>query len=151
MFSRCTYLSTPNTHYSINGQYLTIHSLPANVSTITITAIAGTKRVTYIVNVFSGVRCHMLQRPSASVEPIENKTEIRLYPNPAKDVITLDLGTEAIDKGEAKILDTQGKELYSVELKEKITQFSVSHLSAGLYFVQITNQNKRKVFKIVIQ
>lgn len=151
MFSRCTYLSTPNTHYSINGQYVTIHSLPANVSTITITAIAGAGSVIYVVNVFGGVRCHMLQRPSASVEPIENITEIRLYPNPAQGTFTLELGTENVENASVAILNTQGKQVGTAHLAHRSNDIRISHLPAGLYFLHISIGNERKVLKLMVK
>jgi Zn-dependent metalloprotease len=144
-------LNIPNTHYSINGQYLTIHSLPTNVSTITITVTAGTGSVTYVVNVFGGVRCYMLQRPSASVEPIENVTEIRLYPNPAQGTFTLDLGMENAENAYVAILNTQGKQVGTARLAHRSNDIRISHLPAGLYFLHISVGNERKVLKLIVK
>ncbi len=74
--------------------------------------------------------------------PFFSQAKIYLYPNPVKDVLTLEggLDTESIRKIE--IFDTGGRifntTFYS---KDKTIKLNVNHLSPGVYFMMITTNS----------
>ena len=69
------------------------------------------------------------------------KENIILYPNPAKDVITVTIVGGVTGKNSLKICDMQGKALIQRQLfiQDAATsiQIPISHLSAGVYLVQL--------------
>ncbi len=66
----------------------------------------------------------------------KNRTQIRFYPNPARDYITID-NDELVDAGDIRIsfTDLQGKEVLSTVLTRTI---DVSGLKQGLYIITAT-------------
>ena len=68
----------------------------------------------------------------------ENLTrQINLYPNPTKDVLTL----QNIEVGSTiNIVDVAGKTVYSKSANNNATEINVSEFVSGMYFVQVSNQ-----------
>lgn len=66
-----------------------------------------------------------------SVNKININQFISIYPNPAKDEITIQ---SAVDIQSVRILDLQGKEL----LRENTDKVSISALPTGMYLIEIT-------------
>ena len=76
-------------------------------------------------------------------KPVVNQTqEIMVFPNPAKDLLTIDLNASMIkipDNAILIITDTSGKINYKEKLNplQKIVNIGTSALSSGLYFIAI--------------
>jgi len=66
-----------------------------------------------------------------SINKIDLNQLISIYPNPAKDEITIQ---SAVDIQSVRILDLQGKEL----LRENTDKISISALPTGVYLIEIT-------------
>ena len=73
--------------------------------------------------------------------------KISIYPNPAKDAITVKNAKSA----NIKIFDLQGRILLSEHCSNNNMQIDVSYLSKGVYFVQILLNNSIKIEKIIIE
>lgn len=74
---------------------------------------------------------------------------ITLYPNPAKDLLTVTMVSGARGNSRIKICDMQGRTLVQqqVFIQDATTsiQIPVSQLPAGIYFVQLYTEQGRKV------
>ncbi len=57
-----------------------------------------------------------------------------IYPNPAKDVLNIDLSW---DWASCHLLDISGQQLFNTEIKNGTNRIDVSHLKPGLYIVKI--------------
>lgn len=88
-----------------------------------------------------------LEQRSRDVEDLEL---ISVYPNPAKDRITIESGSDI--EGIVTVYAADGKALMTNSIFGKIIEMQVGHLSQGIYFIEIipTGQ-KPRVHKIVIQ
>ncbi len=73
-----------------------------------------------------------------------------LYPNPASDVITLEISGESV-KSNISIINIEGRELIAQAINEPKTQIDISALPSGVYFVQIANDKSIKTGKIIKQ
>ena len=87
--------------------------------------------------------------------PISYENIIKIYPNPTKDVIFIDLGeyTE-IKEYSLKIINPSGQEVYSLAFEKQLNTLDISDLgSNGIYFVQILDSNNQivDIKKIVLQ
>lgn len=80
------------------------------------------------------------------IEGADKKVSIKkLYPNPAEDIISLDLSVLNGDKGTLIIRDLMGREMY----KEKRTlnagnnewQINVADWSSGIYFIEVQSSS----------
>jgi len=79
----------------------------------------------------------------------ENK--ILIYPNPARDYLTVNLQSADKEFRSIRILDLVGKELISVNgpSEKSHQQFNISDFNPGLYLIQIEIGKETKVFKFI--
>jgi len=81
-----------------------------------------------------------------------NGLQIQLFPNPARDEVTLicpDFTAEA--RFEAELVNTGGKLAKKIELSGKSTNIDLNGLTQGIYFVKITSESGTVIKKLVIQ
>jgi hypothetical protein len=86
------------------------------------------------------------------IEPRSKNNEIRIYPNPASDKITIEKPNSATQIFIVSIKNIQGQEVWN----EKIClttphAVNISGLSNGIYFLSISNEQIDYVSKILIQ
>lgn len=83
-----------------------------------------------------------------SLGSFENE-DFKLYPNPAKDWITIQgpIASEA----KAEIYDINGKLVFEKQLSSQITGIAVDQLAVGTYIVKITSNNKTQTKRFIKQ
>ena len=64
-----------------------------------------------------------------------NISSFQIYPNPAKDIISLNYGN--LDNNKMIIFDIRGKIVMT--LNKALQQIRISHLSPGIYYIKIGN------------
>ncbi len=74
-------------------------------------------------------------------------SDIRIYPNPAKDVLLIDLGSA--NAAYLDILNIHGQRMLTLELNNSNKSVDISELPKGLYFVQFKIQNKTLCKKLM--
>jgi hypothetical protein len=76
----------------------------------------------------------------------DNSVSINLYPNPARDVITID-GLNNINPATLSIADSQGRmvENISIDNVNGLTSVDISTLNTGIYFVMIRTESGKVV------
>ena len=94
--------------------------------------------------------------PSAGIETFTLNTEIKLFPNPAKETTTLDYYLNKDSHVTINITDLNGK-VVSTQINEEATEGSyskkleLSELNSGTYFVKIKSDDNTVSKKLVIQ
>ena len=85
-----------------------------------------------------------------NIECLSYKVEdhlLKIYPNPAKDNITIMYRSEKEEDLEYKIIDALGKSIFSgkIEIKEDIHKYniSVAHLAEGMYMLKIKDSLRK--------
>jgi len=73
------------------------------------------------------------------------KAKIKLYPNPASTFINVDLP----DKSELKIINMIGQEVINRKNTSASERINLSHLSSGVYFVQVSNNNNMATIRLL--
>ncbi len=68
-------------------------------------------------------------------EVTKEALSVQLFPNPCKDILQIKLSEPS--HFEARVLDLNGMEVLATEHMNKEGNFNVSHLSSGLYLVEI--------------
>ncbi len=71
-----------------------------------------------------------------------------LYPNPTKDFIKLIFNNNAFKN--VKLLSLFGEIMYSADVCTKDVSIPVASYSKGFYFVEISEGNSRRIFKIIV-
>lgn len=74
-----------------------------------------------------------------------NQNQISIFPNPAKDMLTVNY-----HQGEVQIFDIHGKLLLNQSMKESNIISTVS-LAPGMYFLKITDEEKISCTKFLVQ
>jgi hypothetical protein len=81
----------------------------------------------------------------------ELNISLTAFPNPTLENLTLEIRDNNNDKLTFMFLDLQSKLLESGQITSPKTQIETSHLSLGIYFLDIYNHENKKVqsFKII--
>jgi hypothetical protein len=77
-------------------------------------------------------------------------SEIKLYPNPAKDFVYLKL-PQNIQQTHIQILDVNGRVLLKQVVNNDIQSMDISQLNSGIYFIRIINENQFNIQKLIKQ
>ncbi len=85
--------------------------------------------------------------PLANTQDFENE-EIKIYPNPANDVLHIDLPARLSKNYQISIWNAQGKEIQKLENQHT---FYVGNLPSGLYLIKIYYENSTIWRKITIE
>ena len=97
-----------------------------------------------------------LYNNNLSTNSFENtESLITVYPNPAKDHITIDCGNLVNVNGwNIKINNTLGQEIYHSKLTEQVEKISLGSIAkSGLYIIHITDRNGKTIStkKVLLQ
>jgi len=80
-------------------------------------------------------------------------TNIRVYPNPAKDLLTIEI-ENASQVSQLELINVFGQVLYEMHIGHRNEELKINiplkHYAAGLYFVKITGNELSKTYKVII-
>ncbi|MBN2521080.1 MAG: T9SS type A sorting domain-containing protein, partial [Bacteroidales bacterium] len=82
-----------------------------------------------------------------STPEINANPEIKAYPNPVTDFLTISMNT--ISQVQYKILNAVGKTVLSGILNESVQQINMSGLPQGIYFISLDINGMQEVKKII--
>ena len=98
--------------------------------------------------------CKLIDLSTVGIVAANSDKGLKIFPNPAKDRITLS-GNSLSKNGVAiKIINAQGKVIYSDLNKAEgdfIKEIPLFNVSSGLYFIEIQNDNIATHHKLIIQ
>ena len=85
----------------------------------------------------------------ASTNIIESESFLKLYPNPANELIQYEFDIEEMDKGIIKIYSILGSVLEEINVNHKISKGSIdiSSFSKGVYLFELNIDGKHKIIK----
>ena len=79
----------------------------------------------------------------ASIKNYTNNLNLKLFPNPAYNTATLHIASPNTEEYEAKVFSILGEEVMSLKVNSNTnTDFNVSNLASGTYFVKVFDKNK---------
>jgi hypothetical protein len=87
---------------------------------------------------------------SAGINESRNSSNISVFPNPATDIITIEI-TGIFKASYLSIMNIEGQQVITRQIKEPQTQLDISNLPSGVYFVKLTNDKTVKVGKMIKQ
>ena len=129
--------------------YLNQYTALANTATTDIAFVTTADALSYSTNRFK-----IVFRNNALNNPDFNADNIVIYPNPVTNN-QFNIALPSIITGEVtvKMINTIGQTLYQtkIEAQNTVTITPNSILTQGLYFVELTNQGKTSIKKIIIQ
>jgi endoglucanase len=92
----------------------------------------------------------------SSTETLKNvDSDLKMYPNPAKDLFNIEMNIMQKQYVEIKIFNNQGKEITRKELKDYsgyfITSFDLKKHQPGIYYIQISIDERKIIKKMIIE
>ena len=75
-------------------------------------------------------------------------TAIKVFPNPVQNFLNLEMPYDA--NWNISLIDEQGKQVFEQSFDGKIQFYNIQHLTAGHYFLNISNDNQTVTKKIVV-
>jgi hypothetical protein len=79
--------------------------------------------------------------PTVSVNEYSRNSEIKLYPNPAQNFITISDSDNQLENAHMEILNSLGQLALTVKFNNS-ERIDISNLPDGIYFIQIKSRNK---------
>jgi hypothetical protein len=132
--------------YFINYDKLYVYSLDyeSQVSyTLTIQVSDGTFTCEATVTI------HVLDVDETSVSDVTSSRLLKVYPNPVKDVLKLEVPERFTDGFEVEMVNSTGKVVFNET--GVIEHIDVSNFQEGIYFIKIKAEESIIVRKIIIQ
>lgn len=84
--------------------------------------------------------------PTSTVELVDEMDKIAIFPNPVKDVVTIDITALENENLTVQLIDITGRTIKSIQNENSdIIRFDVSKMTQGVYFVTFLNDNKEKI------
>jgi len=105
----------------------------------------------YTLEVFNGT-CYSISEPLlmtggvAQTNEIAGQTEFLVFPNPAEDLISMQLNDALCGKRIA-VQDATGNVLKTLTIEKSLVKIDVHDLAQGIYFVSIIDENNSIVLK----
>jgi len=85
------------------------------------------------------------------VAGFETAGTVKIYPNPAKDFVTIDLSSSPENYVSLKIVNIVGQVLYEWENPVRKQEVSLKEFSSGLYFILLRGKEGTTVQKLLIE
>lgn len=85
-----------------------------------------------------------------SVEPNNSLKELQIYPNPAGEMLLMELHSSALNS-RYTMLDIAGKIVKTGLIVNGVNNVDISELDKGYYFIDVTLNNSRKISQSIIK
>jgi hypothetical protein len=102
-------------------------------------------------NTYSAWKCDTFQTHSwGHVAPVSSKAgALKIYPNPAKDIVSIELNSSTGNSGTLLVTDVLGAMVYHSEINGRRTEIDVSSFSKGIYLIKYTSINSSIVSRLI--
>ena len=133
---------------------ITYDDVLTGVGSINLAGGAGVSVIFHVSPAFAGdLGTYMLQISSVVRAPLSipdvDLSKVSIFPNPASDIVTVDLQQAGQLATDVIVTDVQGKTIYSEQLNnEPVVRIPVKSLSEGVYFIEVSTESgiiKRKI------
>lgn len=100
-----------------------------------------------VINAVSLTICNLEQALST---PTNALAEIKVYPNPTKGILNINLASDAFGETTFVMYDVQGRQVITKKSSNTIEVLNVENLSEGIYMLTIENDLGKTTRKVVI-
>lgn len=100
-----------------------------------------------VINAVSLSICNIAQSLST---PSNALAEIKVYPNPIKGILNINLGSDTFGDSTFVMYDVQGRQVVTKKSSNSIETLNVENLSEGIYMLTIENDLGKTTRKVVI-
>ncbi len=145
------------THDTVSHQFVPLYPHHWRTEYIDITTYASSDVILkFVTSNKSGNNLYLdniwLYEGAEPVGIVENSIDkLSIYPNPASDIITLDIGNNKLKNASIEIIDLLGKSIFQNKMNQKVIKINLASFSKGVYLLKFSNDNGSSINKIVIQ
>lgn len=87
---------------------------------------------------------------ATGINDLPQFANIRLFPNPVKEILNVDLGSELSGKTTLQILDLTGKVISTTNVSSTgVMTVNTSELNTGVYILSVENNGNKAIYKFV--
>jgi hypothetical protein len=111
-----------------------------------------TKAGSYYVEVTDSTGCSGFSDSFAinlGVQKVDAHTEMYIYPNPTKDIITIEL--KNITQGQLTLINTIGQIVLTQAMRESKVNIDMGKLAKGIYILNLTTQDGNSYREVVVK
>ncbi len=87
---------------------------------------------------------------TTGIQKVSDELTFQLYPNPAKDFVIIETDAKAIGSA-IHITDVTGREISKQQITNSRFRIATNNLSAGIYFVSLSNNGRMATRKLVVE
>ena len=110
--------------------------------------LSGNYSVSYVDSICESDRSNNFYFNITGITKEENKSGIKIYPNPSTGFIRIELINPTLSN--IKLTDITGKELFSFKVNSSY-ELDLRTFPKGIYFLQVQNENQSTFEKIILQ
>jgi hypothetical protein len=77
---------------------------------------------------------------TVNITEVAESETLKVYPNPASSVLTIETSGDYLEDGQIRILNTCGQEVLKQAVNRSVFQINTSSLERGIYFIQFFNE-----------
>jgi photosystem II stability/assembly factor-like uncharacterized protein len=101
--------------------------------------------------VAGGISGTMIKNSAMGVDENPNpfSEEISVFPNPSKDIITVDIPSVSSSACHISVYNEQGQLMNSLEYSSQMAEINISGLENGIYYLKIESEDRIGVKKII--
>ncbi|MFA5555635.1 MAG: thiol protease/hemagglutinin PrtT [Flavobacteriaceae bacterium] len=93
-----------------------------------------------------------INRQTLGTQDFDAENQIKVYPNPAKEYVFVDISAFSNEVNEIKINNVQGQVIRTIKVgNETLVQIPLQNLANGVYFAQIHSAKGISTKKIIVQ
>ena len=105
----------------------------------------------YSLTVIEGVIVDILKTEFASVPSTESNSLFEIFPNPAKEILTIELAGDPKDGSSVEIFSIDGKLIQRFPGIQKKTEADISAFPSGFYLVKVSSDKGNGIRKLIIK
>ncbi len=87
--------------------------------------------------------------PFVGIKNIENNIEAKVYPNPAKNLVSIK--TNSSNEITIELINQLGEVLTSKRSSNQFNTIELSKVPGGVYFIKITTDNGNSIQKLIVE
>jgi hypothetical protein len=104
---------------------------------LSVDATVGSKSLTdYILKILA------LDSPSAASEINDSQNKVKVYPNPASDMLRIDSGMNSFNNLNLNIFNLDGKIILTQVISRSKQKIDIKKLDQGLYIYELKNDGR---------
>ncbi len=138
--------------FASNDEGVSWVPLDNNLPTVPVTDLYIDEAQQYLYAATYGRSAYKANLSGDILSAIANKdlSTLKIYPNPASDMITVSLPEQFIEFS-IVFYDNNGKKIYETSIDKNDATIDISHLKAGIYYLKISNNSRTIIKKLIVK